>query len=87
MIQLSDIMAGKNYTESGAILYDNIIAMLNDNQHIDIDLTGVASMPSIFLNASIGRIMQEYGYEKLKNITFHNITKVQAERLREYMQR
>lgn len=85
MIQLSEIMAGKNYPESGTLLYGNILQQLKDGQPIEIDLEGVLSLPSMFLNASFGRIAKECGIDTLRHkVTFHHITKAQAERLQDY---
>ena len=87
MIQLSKIMAGRNYPDSGTMLYGNIVQQLKDGQKIDIDLQDVLSLPSMFLNASFGRVAKECGIDALKSkITFHHITRAQAERLQNYFQ-
>ncbi len=85
MIQLSEIMAGRNYPESGTMLYGDIAQQLKDGQKIEIDLQNVLSLPSMFLNASFGRIAKECGIDTLRSkVTFHHITRAQAERLRDY---
>lgn len=87
MIQLSEIMAGKSYPESGTALYGNIIQQMQADGKIEIDLKGVLSLPSMFLNASFGRIANEYGTNALKSkVTFFNISKAQAERLSNYFE-
>ena len=51
-------------------------------------MTGVVSLPSMFLNASIGMAARNFGVETIKkNIAFRNVTKTQADRLKEYFAR
>lgn len=51
-------------------------------------MTGVESLPSIFLNMSLGRIIEDFGEEALKGkLSFKNITKAQAERVKDYLNR
>lgn len=88
MIQLSELMTGKTYPESGAALYSDIVQLLKQGEMVNIDLHNVISLPSMFLNASFGKIANEYGADTLKSrVTFHHITKAQAERLRDYFSR
>lgn len=88
MIQLSQLMAGRPYPESGQMLYDYIASLLANGESVTLDLAGVISLPYMFLNASIGIAAREYGIETIKkNIAFRNVTKTQAERLREYFSR
>ena len=88
MIELIDILSNRSYPESGAILYDILCQSMKDNSKIEIDLDGVVSLPSIFLNASFGKAVALYGVERVKQSTrFHHISKSQAERLKEYFER
>lgn len=42
----------------------------------------------MFMNVSIGKFIEDYGMDRLKSIlAFRNITRVQANRLREYLDR
>lgn len=84
-IKLYDLMAGKDFPDAGSSLYDFIVKNMNCNR-ITIDLEGVSSLPSMFLNVSIGRYMDDYGVDSLKTkISFAKITKAQAERIKEYI--
>ncbi len=88
MIRLLEIMNLKqNYPESGTFLYETIVPLLQNGEPIDIDMTGVVSMPSMFLHTSIGRLKEEYGDVGIKKLAFHNITRAQADRLRDYIAR
>ena len=72
--------------DAGDLFYSQIIKGLNKSEKVIIDMTDVTAMPSIFLNVSIGRIIDEMGMDKVKNnIVFTMITKQQALRLKEYM--
>ena len=88
MIELKNILNNRAYPESGAILYNILCQTIEDNCRVEIDLDGVVSLPSIFLNASYGKAVALYGVEKVKQSTrFHHISKAQAERLKEYFER
>lgn len=88
MIQLSQLMADRPYPESGQMLYDYISPLLANGESVTLDMTGVVSLPSMFLNASIGMAARNFGVETIKkNIAFRNVTKTQADRLKEYFAR
>lgn len=88
MIQLSQLMADRPYPESGQMLYDCMSPLLANGESVTLDMTGVISLPSMFLNASIGMAARNFGVETIKkNIVFRNVTKTQAERLKEYFSR
>lgn len=84
-INLGSIMEGKTYPESGAALYEIIEANI-DSDKIVIDLDGVISLPSMFLNMSIGQFIKNHGVDLLKmKISFANISLTQAERIKDYI--
>jgi len=88
MIKISQIMENRTYPESGKLLYDYISPLLSKNQSVTLDLNGVDSLPSMFLNASIGVAAREYGAETIKkNVVFFHVSRAQAERLKEYFSR
>ena len=88
MIQLSQLMADRPYPESGQMLYDYMSPLLAKGESVTLDLAGGVSLPSMFLNASVGIAAREYGVDTIKkNIAFRNVTKTQAERLKEYFSR
>ena len=84
-INLHDLLAGKTYPESGVELYGLLEEKMNDSERIVLDMTGVTSLPSMFLNVSIGRFIKEHGYQTLKEkVSFSNISRVQAEYIADY---
>lgn len=84
----SALEQNKNFVAAGNALYLSIKQAMTDYDMLSVDMEGVTSLPSIFLNASLGRIIDEVGKEKLmSSVGFVKITKQQAMRLRDYMQR
>ncbi len=72
--------------EAGSILYNRIRDASSKNEKTVIDMDNITALPSIFLNTSIGRIIDVYGVDWLKkNVSFQRITRLQAERLRDYL--
>lgn len=88
-IIMNDILQNTNNLEhAGNVLYDDIKNAIARKEHISIDMNGVSSLPSILLNVSLGRIINEKGKETLKNyVVFRKITKQQVLRLKDYMMR
>ena len=88
-INMNDILQNTNNLEhAGNVLYDDIKNAIARKEHISIDMNGVSSLPSILLNVSLGRIINEKGKETLKNnVVFRQLTKQQALRLKDYMMR
>lgn len=88
-IQMQTILSqNKDLPSAGQILYAKLIQAEKVQDKVCVDMQGVTTLPSILLNSSIGKFVDENGKDKLKYIlTFSNITKAQAERLRDYLQR
>lgn len=87
-IRLYDVMLGKDFPDAGNSLYDLIIKNKDTSDKIILDLEGVSSLPSMFLNVSIGRYIEEFGLDSLKGkISFARITKFQAQRISDYISR
>ncbi len=81
-LKISDIVA---VHQSGATFYDIVKDGVSKNKKVVVDMESVTSLPSVFLNVSIGRIIYEFGTEAMRHFTFVKITKVQAERLQKYL--
>ena len=87
-INLSEVMNGKNYPDAGDSLYELINKEADRCDRLVLNMEGVDAMPSMFLNTSIGRIIQERGAEFLRQkVLFARITRSQAERLKSYIDR
>lgn len=87
-VNLKDIMSNQSLPEAGNRLLDIMMSKLNAGERIVLDMDGVPSLPSIFLNTSIGKFIEEQGVELLKKkVAFAKISKGQAERLQEYIQK
>ena len=86
-IVLKDIMNSTILLpDAGNLFYLQIVNGVESSDKVIIDMTDVTALPSVFLNVSIGRLIDEWGMDKLKkSMAFTKITKQQALRLRDYM--
>jgi len=73
-------------TISGDYFYQKLLEPIAKDEHVIVDMSEVSSLPSVFLNVSIGRIIDNYGLDRLKrNMSFTSITRQQAKRLSDYI--
>lgn len=88
-VKLSNIISKSNdLPTAGLSLYNVVIDNLNKTERVFIDMQDVQSLPSIFLNVSIGRLIDEYGKNMVKDkIAFKKISQSQAMRIKEYFDR
>ena len=87
-IAVLPIMKGKNYPTAGDTLYQIIINSVDEVDKVILDLKGVPMLPSMFLNTSIGRMIEERGVSFVKQkFSFANIKASDAMRLRDYVNR
>lgn len=87
-IILKDLMVGRDYPTAGGALFDIIRKYISTNDRIIINMDGVDSLPSMFLNTSIGQFIDNYGKDLLRQkISFTKITRTQALRLQDYLSR
>ena len=87
-IAILPLMSGKDYPSAGADLYDVLVQRMNVEDKINLDLKDVPVLPSMFLNMSLGRIIQENGVDYLKSkIVFSNIKSSDITRLKDYIAR
>lgn len=85
-IVLSDILARKSYPDAGTEFCDILREVIQINDTLQIDMKGVDSIPTMFMNTSFGKIMSEFGVKRLKKaMIFRNISNVQIERIGKYL--
>ena len=86
-IFLNDILKqNSDLTIAGTMFYDIIKKEISNGQTVVVDMESVTSLPSIFLNVSFGKIIDEFGLNTIRqHISFIKITKIQAERLQKYL--
>lgn len=85
-IIIKDILKGRTYPEAGVVLYDNIVNKVNIEDKIVLDMSDIDTLPSMFLNTSIGKFIDDYGFSKLKEmVSFSNINAAQASRIKDYV--
>ena len=80
------LISHANLPDAGAKFYKIIVCAITSGDKVVADMDGVSSLPSIFLNVSLGKIIDEYDMDTLKqHVSFSNITRSQAERLKDYL--
>lgn len=80
------INTASNLPDAGSILFDRINDAFMSKEKVIIDMEDITSLSSVFLNTSIGKVIDVYGISKLKqDVSFSKITRQQAERLKEYL--
>ena len=83
---LNDILKSKPYPEAGTDFCAILREAVQNADTLQIDMTGVDSIPTMFMTTSFGCIMHDLCEEKLKKaMIFKNITKVQIERIKKYI--
>lgn len=80
-IQLSEMIGERCITvEQGKKLYDEILPPLKAGEQVVIDLTGVKTLLSLFLNNSIGLLFKDFDAAALEqSLRFENPTPSQQE--------
>lgn len=88
-INLKNILSeSRDLPHAGTIFYTKVMEADALSQKVTVNMDGVTSLPSIFLNVSIGKIIDSHGIQWVKeHITFTRITKAQALRLSDYLSR
>lgn len=82
------LQQSEDLSVAGNSFYISIKQAISNNDKLSVNMDGVTSLPSVFLNISLGRIIDEEGKDKLKQyVGFVRITKQQAIRLSDYLQR
>lgn len=85
-IKIKNLFINKSVVEAGDVLYKIMVNEHSRNDIIIIDLEYVEFFSSSFLNPSIGRFIEEFGLDTLKNkFVFNNITKKQIEFFNKYI--
>lgn len=87
-ISVFPIMRENDYPTAGDVVYGLIMKNIDSADIITLDMKGVSLIPSMFLNTSLGRIIQERGLDFVKaKLTFTNIKSSDANRIKAYVGR
>lgn len=89
IVDMNTVLADyKTLPDAGNYLYSRIKKAIEEGDKVSVNMNEVTSLPSIFLNVSLGKIIDEFGKEELKkHVGFTKITKQQALRLKDYLLR
>lgn len=84
-IILQDILIDNDYSDGGSKVYEIAKNAITNKEIIVLDMKGVDSVPTIFMNTSFGKLIDEFGLETTKkSFKFRNILKTQVERISKY---
>ncbi len=87
-IRVKPFLDNYSFPEAGNALYEEIVDQINNEDNIILNVEGIDMLPSMFLNMSIGRIIENYGLDTLKSkISFAKINTTQAQRIADYIKR
>lgn len=87
-VVMSQLLASDDLITAGKKLFDIMDEYASKDEKVIVDMESVTSLPSMFLNVSLGCYMDKYGPDSLKGrLSFNNITKVQVERIKDYISR
>ena len=85
-IYLLSLLEGKTYPEAGTALLPFLVDAIQAGERICIDMSGVDSVPTLFMNTSFGEALQIYGTTPLKKfVSFAHIQRSQAEMIKKYL--
>lgn len=85
IVKINALMSGNSYPEAGVKLYNLIKGLLEQDEHIILDMDGVESFPTLFMNTSFGSLLDDFGLDAIKKkLKFRNIKKSHVERIRKY---
>jgi hypothetical protein len=86
-ISLYNILEKQNhsYADSGSIVFDIAKNAIQKREIVIIDMDGVDSVPTNFMNTSFGALINIFGIENTKkSFKFRNILKSQIDRISKY---
>lgn len=84
-VVLQDVLVGRSYPEAGYALFELAEKAIDNKEQVFLDMKGVESVPTLFMNTSFGDLILQHGIEKTKKLfTFNNVTKSQVERIQKY---
>ncbi|MDH6309330.1 hypothetical protein M2451_002784 [Dysgonomonas sp. PFB1-18] len=85
VISLYGLLLDSDYRESGKAVLNKAVEAIDENELVVIDMDKVDSVPTIFMNASFGPLIDKYGVDRIKkSLRFRNVLKSQVERISKY---
>lgn len=75
----------ENLSKAGKELYNAVYPHIGGEDKIILDFSGNMGIPTLFLNTSLGDLMDVFGIEKIKKaFKYINLQNTQAERIQKY---
>ena len=87
-IIIKDILKDNDYPQAGGYVFDVMEKCIPNGETVTLNMEGVEVLPSMFLNASIGRYVEKYGIASLKGrLSFEKILSSLLTRIKDYLNR
>lgn len=84
-ISLKDILKDTSFPKGGSILFEIAKEIIESGNTICLDMEGIESFPTVFMNTSFGDLINIFGISQTKqSFRFKNVTKMQIDRIRKY---
>lgn len=75
----------QNLSSAGKALYNDVFSLIGQPDKIILDFQGTTGIATLFLNTSLGDLMDIFGVEKIKKtFKYTNIQRSQVERIQKY---
>lgn len=88
IIVIKDALDGRNFPDAGDFVYNLMLPIVDTDDQCIWDMLDVSELPSMFLNMSLGRFIEDRGADFVKSkVRFKNINKSQALRIVEYVEK
>lgn len=68
VIKITDYIEKPSSYEDGDLIYKIISQKMKDNEKIVVSFSGIASVPSAFVNSAFIRLLEEFTFEKVRSL-------------------
>jgi len=68
VIRIIDYIEKPSSYEDGEVIYKIISQKMKDNENVVVSFSGIASVPSAFVNSAFIRLVEEFSFEKIRSL-------------------
>lgn len=68
VIKIIDYIEKPSSYEDGEVIYKIISQKMKDNENVVVSFSGIASVPSAFVNSAFIRLLEEFSFEKIRSL-------------------
>jgi hypothetical protein len=67
VIKIIDLVAKPSTYDDGQVVYDAISKLMKKGEKAVVSFSGIASVPSAFVNSAFIRLLEEFSYDEIKS--------------------